>query len=202
MKKTALAMLTALVCTQVSAQQLSADILLDMAGCITYDCISDRATATGYKIELNKENEGYKTYVFRSENLYKNQSNPAVAKPNRLQLTLIKQDYSITLNYITGSQKERDLLLADFKKEGFSYVRSTEDKMSVSDNVAIEYKSPQYPKVTLMVANHHREKDQNAEKIDRGFDSQQDQGETYDEYSFELQWLFVPPPSERHDENK
>lgn len=202
MKRTVLAMWALLSCAQLSAQQLSADALLEMAGCITYECISERVTARGYNIELNKENDAYKTYVFRSEKLYQNQSNPDVAKPNRLQLTLIKQDYSITLQYTTGSQKEREALLAGFKKEGFSYTRSTESKLSVSDNVAIEYKSTQYPKVTLRVTNYHREKDQNAEKIDRGFDSPEDQGEIYDEYGFELQWLFIPPPSERHEDDK
>lgn len=189
MKKTVLTLLAAISFLYTDAQQLSAAQLLEMAGCINYECLSTRAEATGYEIEYNNETDGFKTYKFASKDIYQNESNPNIARANRLEMTLIKADYSITLNYLTGSDTERDRLLQQFKEEGFVYVKATET-MSTADNVATLYASEKYPKVKLKVTNYSRQRGEGREIVD--------EKRSYMEYAFELQWLFVPPPSERN----
>ena len=140
MKKIVLTALTTISAIYAYSQQLTAAQLLEMAGCIHYACLSERAEGTGYKVTFNEETGAYKTYKFASEQMYQNESNPAVAMPNRLEMTLIKADYSITLNYLTGSDTERDRLLKQFQEEGFIYVKATKAK-STADNVATMYAS-------------------------------------------------------------
>lgn len=189
MKKIVLTILAAISHTYGYTQQLSAEQLLEMAGCIHYACLSERAEATGYKVTFNEETGAYKTYKFASEEMYQNESNPAIAMPNRLEMTLIKADYSITLNYLTGSDTERDKLLQQFKEEGFIYLKATKAK-TTADNVATLYASDKYPKVKLRVTNYSRQRGEGREVVDAK--------SSYMDYGFELQWLFVPPPSERH----
>lgn len=193
MKKTVLSMLAILACAQLSAQQLSANTLLEMAGCINYECLSTRAEATGYEVEYNNETDAAKTYMFASKDIYQNESNPKIARANRLEMTLIKADYSITLNYLTGSDTEHDRLLKQFKEEGFGYVKATKT-MSTADNVATLYASEKYPDVKLKVTNYSRQRGEGREVVD--------EKSRYMEYGFELQWLFIPPPSERHDDKQ
>ncbi len=189
MKKIVLIALAVISSLYGYSQQLTATQLLEMAGCIHYACLSERAEATGYKVTFNEENDAYKTYRFASEQMYQNESNPGVAMPNRLEMTLIKADYSITLNYLTGSDNERDRLLQQFKEEGFVYVKATKS-MSTADNVATMYASEKYPKVQLRVTNYSRQRGEGREVVD--------EKSRYMDYGFELQWLFVPPPSERN----
>lgn len=190
MKRIVFILLATFAGLPVYAQQLSAADLLEMAGCIGYECLYDRAVARGYEVKYNNETDAYKFYRFASKTLYQNESNPKIAKPNTLELTLIKQDYSITLNYVTGSDKERDQLLEQFRAEGFGYLKAAKTK-STADNTAEEYVSEKYPKVRLKVTNYSRQRGEGRDVVD-------DKG-SYMEYGFELQWLFVPPPSERRD---
>lgn len=188
MKKIVLTALTTISAMYAYSQQLTAAQLLEMAGCIHYACLSERAEGTGYKVTFNEETDAYKTYKFASEQMYQNESNPAVAMPNRLEMTLIKADYSITLNYLTGSDAERDRLLKQFQEEGFIYIKATKAK-STADNVATMYASEKYPGVKLVVTNYSRQRGEGREVVD--------EKSRYMDYGFELQWLFVPPPSER-----
>lgn len=190
MKKAVFATLAVISCMYGYAQQLSANQLLEMAGCINYACLSERAEATGYKVAYNNETDAHKTYKFASKDIYQNESNTNVTMPNRLEMILIKADYSITLNYLTGSNNERDRLLQQFKDEGFTYVKATKSK-STADNVATIYASEKYPKVKLAVTNYSRQRGEGREVVD--------EKTRYMDYGFELQWLFVPPPSDRQD---
>lgn len=179
-------MLAAIACTPVRAQQLSAAELLEMAGCIGYECLYERAVARGYEVKYNNETDAYKFYRFASKTIYLNQSNAQIHKPNLLELTLIKQDHSVSLNYVTGSDAERDSLLAQFRGEGFDYLKATKTK-STADNTAEEFVSEKYPKVKLTVTNFSRQKREGRDAVD--------EKTSYMEYGFQLQWLFVPPPS-------
>lgn len=171
-----------------TAQQLSANDLLAMAGCMDYECINTLAEAKAYEVERNKETPAYNLYVFHSTLEYQAENNKKVMRPHRLELTIIEPDNSITLNYFTAEKRERNELIDGFEELGFTAEKAMRSK-SVSDNVAVAYRHPDHPDLELRVTNYEREKSKQRKTVQSAKD--------YIEYGFEIQWLTKPEPSER-----
>lgn len=170
MKKILFLLTTVMVTAQyTNAQPLNATEMLEMLACKDYACFSKLIEPKGYEVALNKETHGYQTYQYKSKLTYQNESNAAIALPYTVAFTVQTDDKSTTLSHTVGNQEQRELLLTDFKVQGFEYVEGTKSK-STYDNNAVVYKSKAHPLITLKVTSFEKK----------------DRKKTYLEYEFEL----------------
>lgn len=158
------------------AQQLNSTEMMHILQCDDYACFSKIIEPLGYEISMNKETGGYKTYQYKTKVLYKNESNPEMSLPYTVQFTVMMDDKSTTVAHTLGNKEQKELLLTDFKMQGFEYTEATKTKSNF-DNSAVIYKSEAHPGWVLKVTNYEKK----------------DRKKTYLEYEFEL-WR----PNENH----
>lgn len=155
MKKIVLITLLIVTAQYSYAQPLKAEEMLQMVTCTDNECITGMIVPKGYDVAFNEEEAASKVYAFSSKTKYQNESNAAIARPYTLKYTVHMEDSAVILNYTIGNKTEREMLLADFKHEGFDYVRATKTE-STYDNVATIYESEKYPDIHLKVTNYQK----------------------------------------------
>lgn len=155
------------------SQPLSAPELLDMVKCRTNACVEGKLGPKSYEAGLNNQTEDFSLWEYFSRTSIPFDDNPNVVLPNKLEYSHTGAGYIIGVNYLTGSRHEYEILLLDFKKEGFLI---DQDTYTTFDNVQTEYMSAKYPATRLQVTEFKRHNNE----------------QHYTEYGFKLKWMPEP----------
>lgn len=169
MKKVIYIIAALLIQLNVTAQDITANDMLVLIQCNEYDCFANDVMDKGFEVALTKEQDGYKLYSYKTEQVYVNKSNPDIAKPNYIDYILHNSDKAIKVKYTVGAEEQYKELLESFKNTGFKYVKTTKTN-SVYDNTAVIYNCEEHKDLQLRIT----------------FYMKKEQGREYKEYEFEL----------------
>jgi hypothetical protein len=153
------------------AQPVTAIEMLDMLQCKSNGCVSAMLIPKGFEAGNKNETEDFSVYEYYSKVSEPYDDNPWVVLPNRVEYSLTGKSYIVTLMFYTGSRHIVDGIIADFGTRGF--VPVTDTLAMTGDNLTMEFTSPQYPKVHLVLT-----------QIKKEMNEQQ-----YTEYAFNLKLL-------------
>lgn len=155
MKKLIFLFTVLLVSQHVNAQPLTAGEMLDILKCKTNTCVQPMLTPKGFEAGNKNETEDFSVYEYYSKTSEAYDDNQLVVLPNRVEYSLTGKAYIVTLLFYTGSKHTVDGIMADFQVKGFVPMRDTLEM--VNNNLQMEYTSPQYPDVLLVLTQYKKE---------------------------------------------